>query len=186
MEPLLIEAGAGAFGSGDHPTTRGVLAALEAIDPALFTPRNACDIGCGSGILSFSIIKNFLCPVVSVDISVQAIDTLRFNCFNNGIVTDTYARGLPSILPVHSDGFNHPTIATHAPYDLIVMNILAEPLLRLAADADAHLASEGVLVLSGILSWQEPPLREAYASLGLELTSRLQVGDWVTLLWQKP
>ena len=66
------------------------------------------------------------------------------------------------------------------------MNILAEPLLRLAADADAHLASEGVLVLSGILSWQEPPLREAYASLGLELTSRLQVGDWVTLLWQKP
>ena len=172
-----LAAGVGAFGDGSHPTTRGVLAALASIDPVLFTPRMACDIGCGSGIVTLAMAAAFSCSVVAVDISEQAIETMRENASINGVAD--------RVLAVRADGFAHPTIAAQAPYDLMVMNILAEPLLRLAAPADAHLASGGGLLLSGMLSWQESAITEAYGSLGLERTARLTIGNWVTQLWQK-
>ncbi|MFZ8477652.1 50S ribosomal protein L11 methyltransferase, partial [Staphylococcus aureus] len=83
-------------------------------------------------------------------------------------------------------GFDHPQIAARAPFDLITMNILAEPLLALAAPAASHLAPGGVVIVSGMLAWQEPQIREAYQSLGLELATRLMVGDWATLGFGKP
>ena len=90
------------------------------------------------------------------------------------------------LLPLQADGFAHPAFQLVAPFDLIVMNILAEPLLALAGDTARHLAQGGVLIISGILLWQESQIRAAYQGLGLELASRLTVGDWVTLVWQKP
>ena len=86
---------------------------------------------------------------------------------------------------VHSDGFDHPDIQAAAPYDLILMNILAEPILRLLADAYALLEEEGLLLLSGMLAWQQEPIIEASQSLGLELSHRFQHGEWVAHLWQK-
>jgi ribosomal protein L11 methyltransferase len=172
-----LTSSAHAFGDGTHPTTAGVMAALEAIDPAAFTPRIACDIGCGSGILSLAIARLFACPVIAADISAESVRTTRENAHANGLADKL--RG------VQADGFDHPDI-TAAPFDLIVMNILAEPLMTLAADAERALAPDGVLILSGLLQWQESQIREAYQSLGLELTSRLTLGDWVTLVWQKP
>lgn len=177
-QELHLEAGGGAFGDGAHPTTRGMLAALGAIDPGQFTPRSICDMGAGSGILSLAAARQFGCPVVAVDIARSAVEAIARNAAENGYGSQVHA--------VHSDGFDHPAIRAHAPYDLILMNILAEPLLRFAAPAAACLASEGVLILSGLLQWQETPIREAYGGLGLELASRLLVGDWVTLCWQKP
>lgn len=178
MTALELSAGPHAFGDGSHPTTAGVLAALRAIDPAAFTPSHAIDIGAGSGILSFAVIEHFGCPVIATDIEASAITTLTENATRNGHAA--------RIRALQADGFNHPTITASAPYDLITMNILAEPLLSLAHDAERHLASDGVLILSGILVWQEAQIQAAYAALGLELTSRLVIGDWVTLLWQKP
>lgn len=177
-QDITFEAGPTAFGDGSHPTTAGVLAALEAIDPQAFVPRIACDIGCGSGILTLAMIRMFKCPVIATDISVQAIETLQQNAIRNGVKN--------KIIAVQASGFDHPTVQEAAPFDLIVMNILAEPLLMLARDAERALAPEGVLILSGIFQWQEPQLREAYLSLGLELATRLTLGDWVTLVWQKP
>ncbi|MFM9889181.1 MAG: 50S ribosomal protein L11 methyltransferase [Rickettsiales bacterium] len=171
-------AGASAFGDGQHPTTLGMLTALGAIDPHAFTPRVALDVGAGSGILSFVIARQFGCPVVATDISAQAIETLIKNAQANGFERH--------ITALQADGFAHPAIAQGAPYDLITMNILAEPLLRLAHDTAAALAPGGVLLLSGMLSWQEPQIRDAYQSLGLELATRLAVGDWVTLAFSKP
>lgn len=220
---LTLSAGADGFGDGSHPTTAGVLAALESIDPTLFCPRIACDIGCGSGILAFSIIRLFKCFVVAVDNSKQAIEIVRINAHENGIKISDYAQGdapcvashgepegrgsaplgaswseaertslrvngirPPSgIYTIHAEGFAHPAITAAAPFDLITMNILAAPLLALAGDAERHLAPGGVLILSGIFLWQEPQIRGAYQSLSLELTSRLTLGDWVTLVWQK-
>lgn len=173
-----FSAGAHGFGDGKHPTTAGVLTALEAIDPEQFRPRIALDMGCGSGILSLAITTKFGCRVVAADLERQAIETVQVNAVHNGLAE--------RILPIHSDGFRHPDIQRRGPYDLMVMNILAEPLLALASDAEAALADGGVLILSGILQWQEAQIREAYAGLGLELASRLVVGDWVTLCWQKP
>lgn len=175
---LHIEASAAAFGDGTHPTTAGVLAAIEAIDPAAFTPRIACDMGAGSGILSLAIVGRFGCPVVAVELERQAIDVMRKNAAENGLGD--------KLIAVHADGFKHPEIDARAPYDLIVMNILADPLLRLAKSAIDHLAPGGVIIVSGILQWQEAPLRDAYVSLGLELAARLTLKEWVTLSFQKP
>lgn len=175
---LELQAGAQAFGDGNHPTTAGVMAALEAIDPALFTPRNACDMGCGSGILAVAIAHGFACPVIAADIERQAIEIVQQNAVHNKVGDWVFS--------VHSDGFRHPEITARAPFDLIVMNILAEPLLQLAADAVNHLENNGVIILSGLLQWQEAQIRDAYTGLGLELTSRLVLGDWVTLCFQKP
>jgi ribosomal protein L11 methyltransferase len=176
-EPITFAAGAQAFGDGQHPTTKMVLAALEAIDAKIFTPRIACDMGCGSGILSLSIATKFHCKVVAVDLLRESVEATRENAARNQLVSHVH--------PVHSDGFRHADIDAHAPFDLIVMNSLAEPLLGLAADAYARLAPGGVLILSGIFVWQETQLREAYQSLGLELTQRLALKDWVALVWQK-
>ncbi|MES2984422.1 MAG: 50S ribosomal protein L11 methyltransferase [Pseudomonadota bacterium] len=178
MDDIYLHAGAQAFGDGAHPTTQGVLAALRAIDPAEFTPAMACDMGTGSGIVAFAVLAAFGCPVVAVDLAASAVAAVRENAQRNGVAA--------RILPIHADGFDHADIAAHAPFDLLVMNILAEPLMRLCVAADTHLAAGGVLILSGILVWQETPIREAYAARGLELTSRLTVGDWVTHIWQKP
>lgn len=178
MNVFSIEAGAKSFGDGSHPTTAGMLAALEAIDPKSFDPRAACDMGAGSGILTLAIASKFRCPVVAVDIERQAVETLQQNAAENGLAE--------WVLPVHSDGFSHPEIDPRAPFDLIVMNILAEPLLSLASDAVARLSEGGVLILSGLLAWQESQIREAYEGLGLELASRLKAGDWVTLCYAKP
>ena len=167
-----------AFGDGQHPTTRMGLAILEAIDPAQFTPRIACDMGCGSGILSLTIAAKFGCTVVAADLLRESVEATRENAAQNNLAS--------LVLPIHSDGFRHEEIERRAPYDLIVMNILAEPLLALAADASRLLAGEGVLLLSGIFQWQETQIREAYESLGLELTSRLTSGDWAALVLQKP
>ena len=167
-----------AFGDGTHPTTFGVLTALEAIDPAVFTPRMACDMGAGSGILSLAMARRFGCAVVAVDIERESVELLRENATANGLAAQ--------IMALQADGFHHPEIAAQGPYELIVMNILAEPLMRLASDAVAALAPEGVLILSGMLQWQEPQIIAAYESLELALSSRFTIGDWITQVWQKP
>lgn len=174
----MLQAGAKAFGDGSHPTTLGVLTALESIDPTAFLPRNACDMGSGSGILALAIAKQFACPVVAVDIEREAVATLRDNF--------AMADMAQYVRPVHADGFLHSEVVAQAPYDLIVMNILAEPLMKLAKEAVEVLADGGVLILSGMLQWQEPQIFAAYETLGLELTSRLTIGDWMTQVWQKP
>lgn len=176
-EDVEIAAGAQAFGDGTHPTTRGVLKALSMIDPALFSPDIACDMGAGSGILSFAILHHFGCPVVAVDVMPSAVAAIEENARRNGVEG--------RIRAVVADGFNHPDIRAAGPYGLVVMNILAEPLLALAAEAEAQLAAGGVLILSGMLVWQEPQLQAAYEALGLERTSRIAIGDWVTLIYQK-
>jgi len=175
---LEFAAGAGAFGDGRHPTTAGVLAALEAIDADAFQPRRAADIGAGSGILSLAMVNHFPCHVWAGEMDRQAFETLHENIQKNGLEA--------RITPVHACGFDHPHLQANAPYDLITMNILADPLLALAADAEAALAPGGALLLSGMLVWQEETVRIAYRALGLELASRLTLGEWVTLVFLKP
>jgi ribosomal protein L11 methyltransferase len=182
---LEFTAGAHGFGDGNHPTTRGVLAAINAIDGKQFKPRTACDMGAGSGIVAMAVAQKFNCPVVAVDIEASAVETITRNAERNTIRLG-FKKRKASILPIHADGFAHPDIAAHAPYDLIVANILAEPLLALAKAMEQHLAPEGVLILSGILAWQEAQIREAYEHLNLEKMSRITVGEWVTLCWGKP
>lgn len=178
MQALDIIAGASAFGDANHPTTRLLLHALDVLAPQM-QPERICDMGCGSGILSLRAAQ--LWPdaqIIAADIERSATEATEQNAKANGCAHRIHV--------LHSDGFNHPAIDAAAPYDLIVMNILAEPILRLLGDAAPRMAQGGVMLLSGLLQWQEEQIIQANQSLEIELTHRLKEGDWVAHLWQKP
>ena len=174
---ITLIAGPAAFGDGKHPSTSMILQALEALDASQFRPRSICDMGAGSGILAIRAAQKFpQAIVVAVDMEARAVVAIGENARVNHV---------PGILAVHADSFRHPQITAHAPYDLVLMNILAEPLLALAHEAVAALNHEGILILSGVLAWQQEQIIDAYQRLGINLTHRLQQGNWVALLWVK-
>ena len=110
--------------------------------------------------------------------TAQAVEILQQNANSNAVNN--------LITALHADGFKHPGIAARAPYDLLLMNILAEPLVALAAEAVGNLAPGGLLLMAGLMRWQETTITKSYQSLGLELLHRLTLGDWVTLVWGRP
>ena len=165
-----------AFGDGRHPSTKGAIAALEAL-AHLQGFENVLDMGCGSGILALQAAYQWHVPVLAADISKEAVATTRANAEKNSLQD--------LITAIHSDGFDHTTIAQRAPYDVMIMNILAETLHAMAKTACEHLAEEGIILLSGILKWHGTAVEEAYQAQGLTLLQRITVEDWVTLILQK-
>jgi ribosomal protein L11 methyltransferase len=187
MTDITFTAGSHAFGDGTHPSTRGAIEAMSHIDPSVFRPHRILDMGAGSGILAIVATRLFNCPVVAVDIAASAVSAITENARANGIPVhpEPAPQDASIIHPLHADGFHHPRVVAGGPYDLIIMNILAEQLRAMAHDAERHLAPGGVMILSGILKSKESIIIKSYQSLGLELTSRLSVADWVTLVLQK-
>lgn len=169
--PLLVDAGQ-AFGTGHHETTTGCLEFIsELVRSGL--RLNALDIGTGTGILAVAIARLARCNVLASDIDPVAIRVARENARKNGVA--------PFITAVTAKGFGHPALRARAPYDLIVANILARPLVLLAPAFAEHLKPGGSLILSGILRCQETMVTSALRSQGLFLNARKPRGDWVTL-----
>ena len=172
---LKIDAGL-AFGTGHHETTQGVLLALDAL--ARHTrPRKLLDVGTGTGVLAMAMVRYFGRPVLATDIDEVAVAVARENARINGLSHMVRCATAP--------GMRHPAIAGGAPYDLIVANILARPLVALAGDIAGALAPGGHVVLSGILGWQARWVTHAYASRGLVLVARVERGDWSTLVLRR-
>ncbi len=157
---------------GLHPTTASCMEALQDLQ-ALRQFRRVLDMGCGGGILSVMAAYWWDATVVAADISPQAVaDTEALAA----------AQGMEGLIKaVRSDGFSHALIGQRAPYDLIIFNLLAEPLIHYAPEVRAHLARGGVAVLSGILRWLEPGVIQAYADVGLAPLARYEQNPWVTL-----
>jgi ribosomal protein L11 methyltransferase len=132
-----------AFGTGTHPTTRMCLRWLAR--QAQAWPR-VLDYGCGSGILAIGAALHGARTVDAVDIDAAAVEATRANAQANGV---TLRAGLPD--------------AANGAYDLVLANILAQPLKLLAPLLCAHLAPGASLVLAGILERQADELRAAYA-----------------------
>lgn len=170
--PILIDAGM-AFGSGEHETTSGCLQALDDLARQRDFGR-LLDLGCGSGILAIAMAKAWKKTVIASDIDPIAVDIARENAKRN----DEAAR----IRVCVSDGYADDMIADHAPYDLIVANILARPLVELAPELAGHLAEDGVAVLSGLLDRQEEEVLEAHGAQGLYLKKRYPRNGWHTLV----
>ncbi|MCE9650844.1 MAG: 50S ribosomal protein L11 methyltransferase [Parvibaculum sp.] len=169
--PLLVDAGQ-AFGTGHHETTTGCLEFIsEILRPG--ARLNALDIGTGTGVLAVAIAKIARCNVLASDIDPVAVGVARANARKNGVA--------PFVSAVTAKGFGHPALRARAPYDLIVANILARPLVALAPAFGEHLKAGGTLILSGILRSQEAMVASALRSHGLFLHSRKPKGDWVTL-----
>ena len=172
--PLLVDAGQ-AFGTGHHETTAGCLEYIsDLVKPGV--PLNALDIGTGTGVLAIAIAKLARVNVLASDIDPLAVKVTRANARANGVA--------PFIGAVTAKGFGHQALRARAPYDLIVANILARPLVSLAPSFRTNLRPGGTLILSGLLRTQEAMVRSAMGLQGLKLVSRKPKGDWVTLRMQ--
>src|SRR6201999_2336674 len=153
--PMRIEAGL-AFGTGHHETTALCLSLLSDIARRR-TFVDVLDVGCGTGLLAIGAAKLWRRPVLASDIDPVAIDVTRDNARANGVA--------PLVRAVTADGLTHPVLAAAAPYDLIVANILAGPLTHLAPGIVRALAPGGMLVLSGLLHYQENLVLSFYRDL---------------------
>jgi ribosomal protein L11 methyltransferase len=168
--PLRIDAGL-AFGTGTHATTRGCLEMLATLDPA--TTTNAVDVGCGSGILAIAMAKLWKRPVLGGDNDPEAVDVARENAGLNGV---------PELCTfVVSGGLLADELARKAPYDLVVANILAGPLVELSDSFAAAVKSGGRVLLSGLLVEQAAHIVEEYGRRGFDVERRIDLetgGAW--------
>lgn len=171
--PICVDAGL-AFGSGEHGTTKGCLEAIDALAEHLPKKRAALDLGTGSGILAMALAKASKSRVIASDIDPVAVKVAKDNAKLNEVQR--------RITFLESDGVQHDLIRKHAPYGLIVANILARPLVEMAGDIAALLHPEGALVLSGLLTRQRAEVLPAYEDLGLRLKEARNIGEWSTLV----
>ncbi|MER8959501.1 MULTISPECIES: 50S ribosomal protein L11 methyltransferase [unclassified Mesorhizobium] len=166
-----IEAGL-AFGTGHHGTTAGCLEMLEQVVRREH-PRNALDLGTGSAVLAIAAARLAHIPVLATDIDPVAVKVAAANARLN------HVKGL--VETVTAPGFHHPIFAARAPFDLIVANILARPLMRLAPQMAEHIALGGSIVLSGILERQRDAVIAAYVGQKFRHVRTLHREGWVTI-----
>jgi ribosomal protein L11 methyltransferase len=166
-----IEAGL-AFGTGHHGTTAGCLEVIERV-VRREKPRSALDLGTGSGVLAIAVAKLAQIPVLATDIDPIATRVAGENARLNNASRLVHT--------VTATGFHHPVFSTAGPFDLIVANILARPLMKLAPDMARNLSAGGSLVLSGILDSQRDAVLAAYVGQRFRHVSTLHREGWTTL-----
>jgi len=170
---LAIEIDAGqAFGTGHHGTTAGCLEMIDSVVRAK-QPRNALDLGTGSGVLAIAVRKLVNVPVLATDIDPVAVRVARDNGRRNGVPAGIEWRTAP--------GFHSTAFAEYGPFDLIIANILARPLMKMAPQLVNHLAPGGSVILSGILASQRWKVIAAYNGAGLKHVRTLWRNGWVTI-----
>ncbi len=169
---LAIDAGP-AFGTGSHGSTIGCLRALEFLSRR--PPRGRIlDLGCGTGILALAIAKRWRRRVLAADIDPDAVATAQKNVILN--------RATPFVRTVRSDGLASGPVARQGPYGLIVANILARPLVDMAADIRRCIAPGGTVVLSGFTQNQENGVRAAYQRRDYHLARKEGSDGWTTFV----
>jgi ribosomal protein L11 methyltransferase len=160
-----------AFGTGEHPSTRGCLLALQAL--ARRRIARPIDIGTGTGVLSIAAAKLLRRPVVASDIDPGSVAVARHNVARNGVAALVRVR--------QADGYRGRGMRRRN-HDLVLANILARPLALLAADLARSLASGGRAVLSGLLRRQEAIVLAPHRGLGIALDQRIVIDGWSTLI----
>jgi ribosomal protein L11 methyltransferase len=172
-----------AFGTGGHDTTAGCLAMLDRLKRKGIAPRNIADIGTGTGLLAFAAMA--LWPsarTIASDIDPASIFVTRDNAAINGVPLGRSGGGLSLAV---APGTNHPAIRHRAPYDLLIANILAGPLITLAPDIAVATAPGGHIILAGLIARQMEPVLAAYHAQGFRLAARDGSAEWPCLLLVK-
>jgi ribosomal protein L11 methyltransferase len=166
-----------AFGTGHHGTTRGCLKLLDSVLKAC-RPRRVLDLGTGTGVLGISAAKALRIRVLASDIDPLSVKVARDNARLNGVGN--------LLETVHATGFSAPPFAERGPFDLVLANILANPLRQLATPMAQHLAPAALVVLSGLLPHQARSVIAAYRGRGLVLKRHIQIEGWSSLLLRYP
>ncbi|MGM8850246.1 50S ribosomal protein L11 methyltransferase [Salinicola sp. V024] len=166
---LLLDPGL-AFGTGTHPTTALCLGWLDAQD---LDQRQILDYGCGSGILAIAALKLGAEIAVGVDIDPQALQASRDNAERNQIDESSLV-------------LDYPERIGQGQFEVVVANILAGPLIEMAATIAARVRPDGLLALSGILEAQTESVLEAYRAQGLIMDEPKEKEGWMLLTGRRP
>ena len=162
-----------AFGTGHHGTTRGCLLLLDSVLKA-HRPARVLDIGTGTGVLAIAAARALRRGVLASDIDPLSVRIARENARLNGAGN--------RVQTIQAAGFSAPQFARHGPFDLVLANILANPLRQMATPMAKHLAPSAQVILSGLLPHQAQSVIAAYRARGLVLTRHLQIEGWSSLL----
>jgi ribosomal protein L11 methyltransferase len=162
-----------AFGTGHHGTTRGCLLLLDEVLKA-YRPRRVLDLGTGTGVLAIAAAKALQIKVLASDIDPLSVRVAHQNARLNG--------SGDLVETIQATGFSAPDFARRGPFDLVLANILANPLRAMATQMARHLAPSGLVILSGLLPHQAQSVIAAYRARGLVLKRHLQIEGWSSLL----
>ena len=165
-----------AFGTGHHGTTRGCLLLLDHVLKA-YRPRRVLDLGTGTGVLAIAAAKALHERVLASDIDPPSVQVARENARLN--VSGNWVQA------IRATGFSAPPFAQSRPFDLVLANILANPLRQLATPMARHLAPSALVILSGLLTPQAASVIAAYRARGLVPLRHLRIEGWSSLLLRK-
>ncbi len=165
-----------AFGTGHHGTTRGCLLLLDEVLKA-WRPRRVLDLGTGTGVLAIAAAKALHGKVLASDIDPLSVKVAADNARLNG--TGDLVEAIRAI------GFSAPQFEKRGPFDLVLANILANPLRQMATPMSRHLAPGAFVILSGLLPPQASAVIAAYRARGLILRRQIRVEGWSSLLMRK-
>ena len=165
-----------AFGTGHHGTTRGCLLLLDHVLKA-WRPRRVLDLGTGTGVLAIAAARALHERVLASDIDPLSVQVARENARLN--VSGHLVQA------IRATGFSARQFADAAPFDLVLANILANPLRQLATPMARHLAPSALVILSGLLTHQAPGVIAAYRARGLVPVRHLRIEGWSSLLLRK-
>ncbi len=172
---IVIEAASG-FGTGEHPTTKGCLLVLD----KYFTtekPRRILDMGCGSGILSIAaaLVLPKTDAILGVDIHAESVRVSIAHAAANQVSE--------RITYVHGDGFHASEVSRDAPFDLVLANILAQPLIEMASAMND--VGRRDVILSGFTTEQSPYVEAPYLKLGFAVQDQIIIDGWVAVWLRK-
>ena len=181
-----------AFGTGGHETTSGCLAMLDRMKTSGLRFDHIADIGTGTGLLAFA--ARSLWPsahIAASDIDPVSIEVTAYNADLNAVPLGQSAGRVALCV---AQGTDHGMLQRRAPYDLVIANILAGPLIELAASFAAITHYGGSLILAGLLDTQADAVLAKYRRQGFRLQKRIDSGDWPCLWlvkrrnhgWQRP
>jgi ribosomal protein L11 methyltransferase len=165
-----------AFGTGHHGTTRGCLLLLDHVLKTRHRSARVLDLGTGTGVLAIAAAKALHNPILASDIDDASVRVARENAELNDVGR--------LVQVIRATGFAAPDFARHGPFDLVLANILANPLRQLAGPMSAHLAPAVLVILSGLLTPQAKSVIAAYRSRGLVPLRHLRIEGWSSLLLQ--
>ncbi|MBV8061288.1 MAG: 50S ribosomal protein L11 methyltransferase [Alphaproteobacteria bacterium] len=166
-----------AFGTGEHPTTRGCLLMLDKILRHT-TPHNMLDVGCGSGILAMAFLKSVRnARATGIDMDALSVMIATSNARTGGMAS--------RLRLITGKGYKYRAIRVRRPYDLIMANIFAGPLRQMAAQLKNHLKPGGIAILSGLLNHQANGVIAAHRMQGVRLIGHIRLNGWSVLAFKR-